>query len=351
MSNKHHAARILRYLVTGLIVGGLVVFARKVDWHAAWTAMRTAAIGPLVAAALLNLLSLALKGVRWWVFLRAVGAPSLSLALRATAAGAGLNNVLVANGGEAARIVFVARATHIPSATILATLAVERLFDFVGYVALLTFAAFALPIPASIARWRPVAVILVVCMSATLIYLVRRPGPALVEAADLALGPVAPRSFGARARAYGGHFIDAVSTISSAPRFGAAIALSVVAWISQVATFALTAQAARFALPLAGSVAAVLSTNLSLLVRATPGNVGVFQAVYAMTAVGFGLDKDPAVAVAFLLQTLQILPVTLLGIALAPEFVFSRRRAPHAAAQDQASPAMDASRGVERRLS
>ena len=55
--------------------------------------------------------------------------PSLWLAIKATFAGAGLNNILVANGGEAARVVFVARAAHVPSAKVLATLALERMFE------------------------------------------------------------------------------------------------------------------------------------------------------------------------------------------------------------------------------
>jgi len=39
-----------------------------------------------------------------------------------------------------------------------------------------------------------------------------------------------------------------------------------------------------------------------------------------------GFDQDTALAVAFLIQTQQILPVTILGIALAPEFIFQKRR-------------------------
>jgi len=69
--------------------------------------------------------------------------------------------------------------------------------------------------------------------------------------------------------------------------------------------------------------------NLGFALRATPGNVGVFQAAYAATAVAFGVDRDAAIAVAFLIQAQQILPVTLLGVALAPEFIFkqTKRRA------------------------
>ena len=40
----------------------------------------------------------------------------------------------------------------------------------------------------------------------------------------------------------------------------------------------------------------------------------------------FGLDKNEAIAVAFLIQAQQILPVTLLGVALAPEFIFKAQK-------------------------
>src|ERR687889_643156 len=135
---KPGVSRGLRLALTGLILVLLVLFARKVNWHDTWRTMRSASMPLLLGAAALNLASIVVKAIRWWVFLRPIGARSLPLALRATFAGAGLNNVLVANGGEAARVVFVARAAHVPSAKVLATLALERLFELVGYVTLLS---------------------------------------------------------------------------------------------------------------------------------------------------------------------------------------------------------------------
>jgi uncharacterized membrane protein YbhN (UPF0104 family) len=98
----------------------------------------------------------------------------------------------------------------------------------------------------------------------------------------------------------------------------------------QVWTYSLTARAAHFNLPLVGTVAAILAVNLGFAMRATPGNVGVFQAMYALIAVGFGMDKDQAIAVAFLIQTQQILPVTAIGVIVAPEFIFKRKLAQRA---------------------
>src|SRR5436853_1042681 len=172
---KRNLTRVLRLLITVAILAMLVVFATKVNWHSTWAAIRASSLSILLAAALVNLLSLALKGVRWWIFLRPIGATSLWLALRATFAGAGLNNVLVANSGEAARVIFVSRSAHITSAKVLATLALERLFELIGYVIMLALAVSFLPLPPAIERTRPFAWLALAVVAGFLIYLVRRP--------------------------------------------------------------------------------------------------------------------------------------------------------------------------------
>ena len=310
----------LRLGLTALILVMLVLFARKVNWHATWASISSASRSVLLAAALLNIASIVVKAVRWWVFLRPVGATSFWLALKATFAGAGLNNVLVANGGEAARVVFVARSAHIQSATVLATLALERLFELVGYVTLLTLAATFLELPHSVERVKPFAIALLVLMLALLGWLLRRP--------DVIHEPTGPKAlhWQGRFKAYFARLGRTIGAVSSLPRFAAALLLSVAAWALQVATYQMTARAAHFPMTTVATIAALLAVNLGFALRATPGNVGLFQAAYAATAVAFGLDRDQAIAVAFLIQAQQILPVTLLGVALAPEFIFKAQK-------------------------
>jgi uncharacterized protein (TIRG00374 family) len=307
-------------LLSAAIIAALVLFARKVNWATTWASIKEANRAVLLLAAVVNLVSLALKAVRWWIFLRPVGAPSLWMALKATFAGAGLNNILVANGGEAARVVFVSRAAHVQSAKILATLALERLFELIGYVVLLALSVSFLELPPSLVRLRPVAWATLAGVIALMVFLVRRPERAETIAAPSVLG------WRARFRSYVKHLMQTIGGISTGPRFIAALALSVGIWALQVWTYSLTARAADFNLPLVGTVAAILAVNLGFAVRATPGNVGVFQAMYAATAAGFGMDSDKAIAVAFLIQTQQIIPVTLIGVALAPEFIFKRKK-------------------------
>jgi uncharacterized protein (TIRG00374 family) len=310
----------LRIGITLVILVFLVVFATKVNWHDTWRAMRSASMSLLIAAALVNLASIVVKGIRWWVFLRPIGVSSLPLTMRATFAGAGLNNVLVANGGEAARVVFVARSAHIQSARVVATLALERLFELIGYVVLLALAATFLELPGSLEKVKPFAIAALVAIALLLWWLLRRP-----EVVETIAGPK-PTSWHGRLKEYGARFVHTIGEVSSAPRFVAALLLSVVAWALQVATYQMTAHAAHLPMTTVATVAALLAVNLGFALRATPGNVGLFQAAYAATAVAFGFDKDQAIAVAFLIQAQQILPVTLLGVAMAPEFIFRAQK-------------------------
>ena len=302
------------------VLVALVLFARTIHWAETWRAIRATSLGMLIAASIVNLLSIVLKGVRWWVFLRPIEITSLWLAIRATFVGAALNNILIASGGDAARVVFVARAANASSAKVLATLALERLFELVGYVILLAAAVSFLQLPATLDGTRPVAMVSLAVIVVLLIYLVRYPaqsGVAVLEGEGLLH----------RARVYGRSFLQTLTGLSTPGRFAASLAISIAVWVLQVATYHMTALAAGFEIPLVGTVAAILAVNLGFAVRATPGNLGVFQMMYAVTATGFGLDPDRATGVALLIQAQQILPVTLLGLMAAPEMLSSGRRA------------------------
>jgi uncharacterized protein (TIRG00374 family) len=316
---KPSAAKLVRGTLLLAVLTAFVLFARTIEWKETWLAVRSASPALLVAATLVNLLSLTLKAVRWWIFLRPIGVPSLWLAIRATFAGAALNNILIANTGEAARVIFVGRATRVPTASVLATLALERLFELVGYVLLLALAVSVLALPPALDQTRPFAMAALALAIAVLVYLVRHP-----EKAEMPV--LEGEGLLHRARHHGRRFLWTLTGISTGPRFMVSLIVSVVSWGLQVATYMLTARAAHFEISAVGTIAAILAVNLGFAIRVTPGNVGVFQMIYAMTAVAFGLDKNHAIGVALLIQAQQILPVTMLGLLAAPKLVLERPR-------------------------
>lgn len=322
--NRAIVGRVVRYLLSAVIIVFLVLFARTVNWGDAWNAIRTASPLLLLAAIVANLSSLVFRGIRWWLLLRAAGtSASPALAMRATVAGAGLNNVLVANGGEAARAVFITRATRTPSSKVIATVALDRLFDPVGFVALLAFGVVALHLPPNMARLRWPALIALLLIVALMVWLVRAARTATPEFVPERRS--VPRGWRSKVRAWLVEFGGEIRDLASGPRVLWILLLTLLAWLGQVATFALAAAAAHAPLPLSGNLAALLAVNVSLIVRPTPGNVGFFQLAYALATAPFGLSRDEAIAVSLLIQTLQIIPVTLLGVALAPEFLLKRK--------------------------
>jgi glycosyltransferase 2 family protein len=301
-----HALRVAGIIA---LVALLLAFARGVDWHAVARVARGADSLLLAAALVCNLVSLTLKGVRWWVLLRPLGVRSLSLVLRATFTGASLNNLVVAHGGEGVRVVLVSRASGVSSARVLAALALERALDAVSYLVLLASAAWMLPLPEHIARWRAAGSVALGAAIAALIAL----GLCAHRAQRMPLASAVER-----VPSYLRRFVRGFTEVGSLRRVALALLLSLCAWVLQVATYQLVAAAVRLPLPLAGSVAAMLSVGLSFLVRATPGNVGVFQAVYALAVRSFGIAEDAAIAAALLIQTVQVLPTLLVGSIAAP---------------------------------
>jgi uncharacterized membrane protein YbhN (UPF0104 family) len=303
------ARRWLHIAGVAAIVTLLAAFARRVDWHAAAAAVRGADPALLAAATLCNLVSLAVKAVRWWLLLRPLGVRSPMLVLRATFAGASLNNLLVAQGGEGARVLFVSRATGVSSARVFAALTLERALDGVSYLILLGGGAWLLALPPGLARWRPLASTVLAAALVALLALGLGTRRARREPGEPAL---------ADAPSYMGRFVRAFAQVGSLRRMAVALVLSLAAWALQVATYHLVALAAHLPLPLAGSVAAMLSVGISFLVRATPGNVGVFQAVYALTVASFGVTASDAVAVALLIQIVQVVPTVVIGSLATP---------------------------------
>jgi len=73
--------------------------------------------------------------------------------------------------------------------------------------------------------------------------------------------------------------------------------------------------------PVAATVAALVLVNLGGVIRSTPGNVGVFQLMYALGVASFGVGRTEAIAVAILIQAIQLLSAVGAGALCVPWMV------------------------------
>jgi glycosyltransferase AglD len=334
-------------LLLGITLVLLVVFARHVDWGTTMSALRRADPRLLALAVSFDLASLVVKGTRWGVLLRAVGARGMAPAIRDTIVGAALNNVVAASGGDAARVAISARRSRVSTADVFAALAVERFTDLAVYAALFGTLALNVALPGPFAKWSVAAVVALAATTVVCALLVSRRVPAhapegrRVSQARGAHHPSAFRSARTLVEPlarYSRRLASAMASVAAGRRLAIALALSLIVWAGQWATFHFAARAA--ALPISGSASllALLVVNASFLLRLTPGNLGVFQVLYVLAAGAAGLDRNRALAVGLLIQLVQYIPVTFIGLILAPAFARSswRRGQPRVPASDGA---------------
>jgi hypothetical protein len=320
------ARRGLRLAVLAIAVALLARFAATVDWADTWLALRGASPPLLLLATVVNLASLGVRGLRWGLLLRGAGMRDLRLALRGAVVGSGLNNVLPASGGDAARVLLVARSSDVPAGRVAATVALDRVVDALVYLGLLALGPHVVRLPGMLQRWGRIAGI---AFAVALVVLL----PLLVRAARRRRrGATAPEAlpedapWRVRVRSQLAQFGDALAQIAGAKRLAPALVLSLASWALQLATYHATARALGLPASLVASGAAMLAVNLAFFVPLTPGNVGVFQVIYALVMSAFGLPHGRAVAVALLIQAVQVVPVTLLATLLAPGQLMRRDR-------------------------
>ena len=316
----------LHWVISAATMVLLIVVARRVDWNHTWAAIRDARAGLVGVAVIANLLTLGFKSVRWWLFLAAAGVEDLGLVSRATFAGAALNNVVVANGGDAARVAAISRRAGVSSAAVLATLAVDRACDLITYVVLFACAALAIPLPGELARWRvPAIVAFIVLMALGTLFVVRATSR---QSFDSEHGGTAETTALGRISTYARRMIVTMTSVATTKRMALALGLSLLSWAGQWATFHYAALATRLPITSAESLLALLVVNASFLVRLTPGNVGVFQLLYAVAATSAGLDRDRALAAAFLITAIQYIPVVVIGLPFVPSLARARANEP-----------------------
>ena len=268
----------------------------------------------LLVVAAATLFSTVMKGVRWWVFLRRSTTLKLGQVIRFTFAGLGLNAILMANAGEVIRVGLAARAARVSLATVLGSLASDKVVEILAFFAMAVIAVLVQPtdlFPAS-----KVVVPALVAFGFFVAFIAYRG-----KAPENILEPVVTagwRGYMHRGKSFIVRFATEARTRLSGMDALKAFGISLVYWPTQIIAFAAGAEAVGLHIPIVTTVAAVVAVNLAGFIRATPGNVGVFQLFYALAVTRFGFPQEQAVAAAVLIQSVQLVTVIVSGIIAAP---------------------------------
>jgi len=273
---------------------GLTRMLARFPWADARDATLEANAALLTAALAVNLVSLITKGWAWQLLLRPVKRVGWLAAQQATLAGSAVSDLATSVVGEAARIQVLVRKSGIGWHHALASVVYLRAVEGVGLAVFLLAAPILVPLPPELRLAQAVAFAVLVV---GLMVVVLRPRTRLVSWLP---GPLQ------RAAA-------ALGDLASARALPAPLALALVNWAAQWATYGLVLRAIGVHAALAASFVALVAANLATLVPVSPGNVGVFQAAIVLGLLPLGVDADRAVLAGIALQVIQIPPV--LGLA------------------------------------
>jgi len=297
----------------------LLVWAlRGVHLHEVLAHLRNAHAGPLAAAVVLATLTYPVRLIRWRLLLRdADGGPLPAAPLwHAVAIGFMANNTLPFRAGELVRVLAATRLARARFSSVLSSVAVERIFDGLAVVLLLSIALLASDLPPGVAVGG-VPVRHAAQVAGAL-------GAAALVAAVLVVAfPLAAERLVRRALPAGGLTERLVTLIEGlrhglsvlrSPALLAGVVLwSLVLWTLNALAFYVGFAAFDIPVDYAGALLVQGVLVFGITVQLTPGFLGQFEAAIVAGLALFGIANDLASSFAIAFHATTFVPIILLG--------------------------------------
>ncbi|HYZ76891.1 MAG TPA: lysylphosphatidylglycerol synthase transmembrane domain-containing protein [Gaiellaceae bacterium] len=319
------AGRPLRRYV--LLAAGAFVSAglawlatRNVDPQAFAAAFRRSDWWYLLPSGAALVAAVASRWLRWWLLFARGRRPPLHTLGRAFLIGYLFNNLLPARPGELARALALRREVRTPVAEALATTAAERVYDVLALVALLLLSAPFLPASPDV-RTATIAAGVVAAAAVAAAVAFGRKGARL----ERLLSRMPGVSAGTAGR-WTASILDGLVSLRDLRIAASAAALTAVSWVLLAMSAWALFDAFHLRLGFGVAVLVVGAANLTLLVPASPGGVGVFEAAVVGVLAGFSVDRSAALSYAVALHGLNFFPYVLVGaVALQRHVALVRR--------------------------
>ncbi len=301
-------------LTLGLVLSAaaVVLIVRSIDISAAMRALSKASPAWVAVGTLVTALGYYLRALRWREILAPRAKPSVGSLFSATMVGFLAINTLPARLGELVRAYVLARREKLPTATVLGSLAVERILDMAMLGIFWALSLLIAPVPEWF-RWSGYATIgigLAVGFALWGLHAARGRTARWTEG----------RVFGLLPRRFG----EAISR--GIPAFGAGLqvfgrpkllaragAWSIVAWTVSAAVFLIVGASLRMSVPIGALFLLTFVVCLGISLPSSPGFIGVMEGACVMGLSIFGLRGPEALAFAILYHVTQLLPPLVLG--------------------------------------
>jgi len=292
-------------IALGIAVAALAGVAWQLDWHAVLAVWAGVAWPWVLVTALINIANTWIEGLRWQTVLRAsdirVKAHRTFSAMLVGTVG---NVLLPLKLGEAARAWTLARIEGVPLPTVMSTVVLDRIIDGVAIVPMLAVLVVAgAPLGLKLPSGRAIAI------------------GVLAAAVVLGLLVAGWRRLSARHGAGSGSrlaphltsFVRGLATLRQRHSLARAGAIALLSWCARTVVVWSMFPAFGIAASPLHALLTLVTINVSIVVVATPGNVGTFELAAAAALHLLGAPAEVAVSFALALHLAEVVPTALMG--------------------------------------
>ena len=302
----------------GIFIAGVLLYLaiHKIDPKLFWINLKSVDLRYFIPMLIIVFIFFWLKVIRWTWLLRPIRGLSIRDVLPAFMIGSMGNNVLPARLGELPRIYILAKQFQLSKASILSTIILERVLDFMSIIGLFALTVQFIPLAKEFKLFQiSVYLIALLCIIVFILFIL------YAWQTDYALQVtqkvlfIAPSKFREKALEITGLLVHGLSSLRSPRLLVAIICVTVTHWLINAIGlyFAIISFPLENPLPLLAAFFLMAILGLGAILPSAPGYLGTFQYSFVIALGVFGVSSETALAASFYAFFTGYLPVTLTG--------------------------------------
>jgi uncharacterized protein (TIRG00374 family) len=305
----------------GLLIGAVCVYlaVRGVNFGEMARALAQAQYGYVLLGVCVMMASHFLRAWRWRYLLAPVKTVNIASLFTALMIGYAANSFMPAHLGEVLRAYVIGKKQSISASATLASVVVERIVDVLSLIALMGLLLFVYPFPDWVAESGTFMLAAAAGLLAALVAF-KRGEAKTSRLLQRVLRPL-PQPVSSRLIALMETFLSGISPLQSGWHYLVVAVLSAAIWLCYAGAYYACLQAfhltATYHLAWYVGLVVLVLTTISVVIPSTPGYVGTYHYLCQVALLMFGVPATEALSFAIVSHALGMLPVTVLGLALA----------------------------------